>query len=183
MMRWMRILLVVGYWSLLGWLPADASDHLHAKSMNPDGVSMPVRSARACSSEDLLGSWDLVKYDSSYRFKNQRAPYLFPHQVFQYSLQGSAKSLHSLRPILGQSDALFSTVPVGLLYQVKKDGRVSLITRGHVNSVETWACEVVTQGRPMNEQAGAEGRGNLIMTLIGSEGQPLFVRHLRKRAA
>lgn len=183
MMRWMRILLVVGYWTLLGWLSADASDHLLAKSVTPEGASMPVRSARACSSEDLLGNWDLVKYDSSYRFKNQRAPYLFPYQVFQYSLRGSAKSLHSLRPIVGQSDALFSPVPVEVLYQVKKGGRVSLMTRGRVKPVETWVCEVVMEGRPMDEQAGAQGRGDLVMTLIGSEGQPLFVRHLRKRAA
>ena len=82
MMRWMRILLVVGYWTLLGWLSADASDHLLAKSVTPEGASMPVRSARACSSEDLLGNWDLDKYDSSYRFKNQRAPYLFLIKCF-----------------------------------------------------------------------------------------------------
>lgn len=183
MMRWMRILLVVGYWTLLGWLSADASDHLLAKSVTPEGASMPVRSARACSSEDLLGNWDLVKYDSSYRFKNQRAPYLFPHQVFQYSTQGGAKSAHSLRPIFGRPDALFATVPLEMIYHVERRGRVILKTRGHDEPVETWSCEVVTQDHAAAGRGSAMQHGDLILTLLGSGGQPLFVRHLRKSAA
>ncbi|HVG01281.1 MAG TPA: hypothetical protein VM842_00240, partial [Nitrospira sp.] len=60
---------------------------------------------------------------------------------------------------------------------------VFLTTRGHDEPVETWICQVVTHGRPLSELENARERGDLIMTLIGSGGQSLFVRHLRKRAA
>ena len=183
MMRWIRMLLVMGGWTILSWLPAEAVDHPIATSLTHGGTSVPVRHARTCVGEDLLGNWDLIRFDSSYRFKNQRAPYLYPHQVFQYSNRGGVKSLHSLRPIVGHPESLFSPVPQEMVYQIKKSGRVFLRTRGHDEPVETWVCEVMTQDRPMSEQGIARKRGDLIMTLIGSERQPLFVRHLRKRAA
>jgi hypothetical protein len=183
MMRWIGVLLVMGCWTIMGWFPAEASDHSIAKSLTHSGTSVPVRHARACVGEDLQGNWELIRFDSSYRFKNQRAPYLYPYQVFQYSNEGGAKSLHSLRPIVGQSKSLFSPVPLEMMYQVKKSGRVFLKTRGRDAPVETWICEVVTQGYPISEEGNARERGDLIMTLIGSGGQPLFVRHLRKRAA
>ncbi len=183
MMPWIGLLVVMGCWTMMGWGSAEASDHPVAKSLAHSGTSVPVRPARACVGDDLLGNWDLIKFDSSYRFKNQRAPYLYPHQVFQFSIDGGVKSLHSLRPIVGQSEPLFSPVPLDLMYQVKKSGRVYLKTRDHGAPVETWVCEVVMQGRPIDEQGNARERGDLIMTLVGSGGQSLFVRHLRKRPA
>ena len=77
----------------------EAKDHVAAKSLIATGSASRVNYARTCAGQDLLGNWQLMAFDSSYRFKNPQAPYLFRHQVFQYSKRGGAKSVHSLRPI------------------------------------------------------------------------------------
>ena len=88
MMRWMRALLVMGCWTAMGWYPVEATDHPTAKSLTKAGSSLDIRQTQPCTGEDVLGNWELVRFESSYRFKNPQAPYLYPHQVFQYSSQG-----------------------------------------------------------------------------------------------
>ena len=182
MTRSIGMLLVMGCWIVMGGWPAEAKDHPIAKSLIKTR-SLQAGSIRTCTGQDVLGNWELVRFDSSYRFRNPQAPYLFPHQVFQYSTQGGVKSAHSLRPIFGRPDALFATVPLEMIYHVERRGRVILKTRGHDEPVETWSCEVVTQDHAAAGRGSAMQHGDLILTLLGSGGQPLFVRHLRKSAA
>jgi hypothetical protein len=70
-----------------------------------------------------------------------------------------------------------------MTYRVEGKGRVVLKTRGHTETVETWTCRVITQDPEAMGDGTRLQRGDLVMTLIGSNGQGLFVRHLRKRAA
>jgi hypothetical protein len=71
-------------------------------------------------------------------------------------------------------------VPLEMTYHVERNGRVILNTKGHDKPVEAWSCELVTRSRVTMESGSGLQRGDLIMTLLGSGGQPLFVRHLRK---
>lgn len=180
MSRSIGILLVMGCWAVMGWWPAEAKNHPIAKSLPKPGSSLQAGTARTCGGEDVLGNWELVRFDSSYRFRNPQAPYLFPHQVFQYSNQGGAKSVHSLYPIVGNQTTVFGAVPLDMTYHIERRGRVVLKARGRDEPVETWSCEMVTQGHVTAGEGRAVQRGDLIMTLLGSEGQALFVRHLRR---
>lgn len=182
-MRWMGMLVVVGWGILAGWCPVEAKDHVAAKSLIATGSASRVNYARTCAGQDLLGNWQLMTFDSSYRFKNPQAPYLFRHQVFQYSNRGGAKSVHSLRPILGNPNKVFEAVPWEMTYEIEPRGRVILKTKGQDDLLETWSCEVVTQDHETRGHGKALRRGDLIMTLRGSHGQALFVRHLRKSVA
>ena len=138
---------------------------------------------RSCAGEDVLGNWSLVTFDSSYRFQNPQAPYLFPYQLFQYSSERGAKSAHSRMPILGSPDRVFETVPQDMTYRVEQGGRVLLKIGGHDEVVEIWSCSVVTRDREARGGGSDLQRGDLLMTLLGRNGQALFVRHLRKQAA
>jgi len=183
MTRLIGLLLVIGCWGVMGWCHAEAKDHPIAKSLTKKETPLQAGSVRTCAGEDLPGNWELIRFDSSYRFKNPQAPYLFPHQVFQYSDQGGVKSAHSLSPIVGHPDTVFAGVPLEMTYHVARRGRVVLKARGHEEPVETWTCQVVTQGHVTGGGGSTMQRGDLIMTLRGADGQPLFVRHLRKSAA
>lgn len=183
MTRWIGLLVVAGCVSMMSGRPVEAKDHSMAKSLTRTGSAVQVGYARACARHDLLGNWELVGFDSPYRFRNPQAPYLFPHQVFQYSNQGGAKSAHSLRPILDKPDTVFEAVPLEMTYQVERRGRLLLKTKGLDKPVERWSCEVVMQDRESMGLGRVLQRGDLIMTLLGTGGQPLFVRHLRKSAA
>ena len=180
MTRWIGALIVAGCLGVMNWCPVEAKDRPVVKSLARTGLAAQGNSSRVCADNDLLGNWQLVAFDSSYRFRNPQAPYLFPHQVFQYSNQGGAKSVHSLRPILGSPDQVFGTVPPDMIYRVEGNGRVILKTKGREGTVETWSCTVVIQGREMAGGGSALQSGDLVMTLLGSDGQALFVRHLRK---
>jgi hypothetical protein len=180
MSRSTGIVLVMGCLAVMGSWPAEAKDHPIAKSLTKPGSSLQAGVARTCAGEDVLGNWELVRFDSSYRFRNPQAPYLFPHQVFQYSNQGGAKSLHSLYPIVGDQATVFEAVPLDMTYHIERRGRVVLTVRGRDEPIETWSCEIVTRGHLTAEGGSAVQRGDLIMTLLGSGGQALFVRHLRR---
>ena len=183
MARWLGAFVVAGCLGVAGWCPAEAKDHPAVKSLMRTGLATHGHSSRTCTGDDLPGNWHLVAFDSSYRFRNPQAPYLFPHQAFQYSHRGGAKSAHSLQPLSGDPDQLFEAVPLDMTYRVEGKGRVVLKTRGHTETVETWTCRVITQDPEAMGDGTRLQRGDLVMTLIGSNGQGLFVRHLRKRAA
>ncbi|MBP8116957.1 MAG: hypothetical protein KAY09_04420 [Nitrospira sp.] len=183
MKRWLGVFVVTACLGVAGWCPVEAKDHAVAKSLARTGLASLGQSSRACAADDLLGYWQLVAFDSSYRFRNPQAPYLFPHQVFHYSHQGGAKSAHSLRPISGDPDQLFEAVPLDMTYRIKGQGRVVLKARAQDETVETWTCRVITQDPAARGEGPTLQRGDLVMTLTGSHGQGLFVRHLRKRAA
>lgn len=183
MARWQWALLIACSTSMMAWGVADAKDRLPAKSLTRPGVAVYAPSLRSCSGDDVLGTWNLVTFDSSYRFKKPQAPYLFPYQVFQYSPEHGAKSAHSRTPILDNSDRLFETVPLHMTYQVEQGGRVVLTTKGQEAVVEVWSCSVIGQDSRVKGDGTDLRRGDLVMTLLGSHGQALFVRHLRKSAA
>ncbi len=183
MARWQWALLTACCSIMLATGSTVASDRPHAKSFTRPGLPASVSSLRTCSTDDLLGTWNLVTFDSSYRFKDPQAPYLFPYQVFQYSSDHGAKSAHSRRPMLDSPERLFEGVPLNLSYQVEPGGRVVLKTKGQDEAVEVWSCSVVGQDSQAKNDGTALRRGDVVMTLLGSHGQALFVRHLRKNPA
>ncbi|ODT43569.1 MAG: hypothetical protein ABS70_07725 [Nitrospira sp. SCN 59-13] len=180
MARWRWALLTACCSIMLASGSAVAGDRAHAKSLTRPGLTAPASSLRSCSGDDLLGTWSLVTFDSSYRFKNPQAPYLFPYQVFQYSREQGVKSAHSRTPLLDSPDRLFEGVPMDLTYQVESGGRVVLKTKEQDATVEVWSCSVVGQDSRAKNDGTALRRGDVVMTLLGSHGQALFVRHLRK---
>ncbi len=180
MARWRWALLIAGCATMIAVGLAEATDRPHAKSLTRPGLTAPASSSRSCTGEDLPGTWSLVTFDSSYRFKKPRAPYLFPYQVFQYSREHGAKSAHSRTPILDNPDRVFEGVPLDLTYQVEAGGHVVLTAKGKDAAVEVWSCSVVGQDSRVKDDYTALRRGDLVMTLLGRHGQALFVRHLRK---
>ena len=183
MKRWIGLLAVAGCVGLICDSPVEGKDHSMAKSLIRTGAAIQTGYARACTRRDLLGNWELLEFHSPYRFRNPQAPYLFPHQVFQYSSRGAVKSAHSLRPILDKPDTIFEAVPAEMTYQVDQSGRLVHTTEGQDRPVERWSCEVVLQDREPSGWGRDLRRGDLIMTLMGTGGERLFTRHLRKGAA
>lgn len=180
MARWQWALVIAGCATMIAGGQAEAKDRPHAKSLMPLGSTVPSSSLRSCSVEDVFGTWTLVTFESSYRFKLPQAPYLFPYQVFQYLPGHGAKSAHSRTPILESPDRVFEGVPLDLTYQVEQGGRVILKTKGQEAAVEVWSCSVVWQESRAKDEHSALRRGDLVMTLLGKQGQALFVRQLRK---
>ncbi len=183
MARWIWALLIGGCIGVLGWGPADAKDHSTAKSLTRTVPTAHGHALRSCAADDVLGNWSLVTFASSYRFRNPQAPYLFPYQLFQYTSERSAKSAHSRTPIPGSPDRVFETVPTDMTYRVEQGGRIVLKTEGRGEVREIWSCSVVTRDREAWEGGSDLQRGDVLMTLLGRNGQALFVRHLRKQAA
>ncbi len=158
----------------------EAADRLPVRALSK-AYSMPQSSAaRSCTSDDLLGNWQLVGFDSPYRFRDPRAPYLLPYQVFQYASNGGIKSAHSSKPIIGEAERLFEAIPQAMSYRVQLGGIVTLSKAGQEGTVETWRCTTVTEDRTDLRRQMSFQQGDLVMTLTGRQGQTLFVRHLRK---
>ena len=180
MTRWIAALLITGLGTVMTWCPAEATERPVQKSLMKKGSILQAEYARPCEGRDLAGDWQLVTFDSPYRFRNPRAPYLFPHQVFQYTTHGGAKSAHSLWPIRDSPGKVLETVPMDMTYEVRQSGRVILKAKGHDEPKEIWSCQIATRNFERAARRSAVRRGDLLMTLLGSEGKALFARQLRK---
>jgi hypothetical protein len=139
--------------------------------------------SRLCQTQDLPGTWRLMKFDSRYQFKNPRAPYLLPHQLFHFSKDGGLKSAHSVRPIEEDPHKVFARIPLAITYTLAQHGVVSVKAKGTAETMETWRCVTITQDRNDKDRRSAMKRGDIVMTLVGKHGQTIFMRQLRKDAA
>ncbi len=179
--RYLALLVLGAFLSLSA--SVEAKDRSVVRSLSEAIPVLPTGSVRTCTQEDLLGNWQLIRFDSPYQFRDPYAPYLLPHQVFQYSKDGAMKSAHSARPIAGSPDQVFDAIPLAMSYRMRLGGIVTLVKNGDDRVVETWRCAAVTGAQQDPDQQVAMKRGDLVMTLIGKQGQVVFVRHLRKVAA
>ncbi len=133
-----------------------------------------------CKAHDLVGTWNLVKYTTPYEFKAPNAPYLLPYQVVQFTANGNMKSAHSPKPFRENPGKIFQAIPAVVTYSFERDGLVTVQAKGAAAAAETWHCVAMTQDRNDEEHQVFMKRGDLVMTLVGKNGQPLFVRQPRK---
>ena len=103
-----------------------------------------------------------------------------PHQLFQFSADGSMKSVYSSTPFQGDAAKVFQPMPAMVTYGLEHEGMVTVRAKGTIGASETWHCVTVTEDQRDERRQIFMKRGDLIMTLVGKDGQAAFVRHLRK---
>ncbi|TLY16346.1 MAG: hypothetical protein E6K69_04250 [Nitrospirae bacterium] len=137
-------------------------------------------SSRFCKPQDLVGTWRVVKWTSEFQFKDPNAPYLLPHQLFHFSADGSMKSAHSAKPFDGDQKKMFQATSAVVTYSFNQDGMVTIKAKSSPGASETWHCVSMTQDRADDRQNAFLKRGDIVMTLVGKNGQPLYARQMRK---
>lgn len=137
-------------------------------------------SSRFCKPRDLVGTWRVVKWTSEFQFKDSNAPYLLPHQLFQFSADGSMKSAHSANPIAGDPKKVLQAMPAVVTYSFNQDGMVTVKAKDPAGASETWHCVSMTRDRADDQQKAFLKKGDIVMTLVGKSGQPLYARQMRK---
>ena len=155
------------------------------------GLAMPAQAAdkrakpysRFCKASDLVGTWRLVKFSTPHQFNDSSAPYLLPHQMFQFLKDGTMKSAHSAIPLPDDPTKVFQAIASESMYSFTKAGQVTLKGKTAEAGSETWHCVTITEDRKIEAQQVFMKRGDLVMTLIGKKGEPAFTRQLRKGGA
>ena len=137
-------------------------------------------SSRFCKPQDLVGTWRVVKWTSEFQFKDPNAPYLLPHQLFHFSADGSMKSAHSAKPFDGDPKKMLKAMSAVVTYSFNHDGMVTIKAKSSPGASETWHCVSMTQDRADERQNAFLKRGDIVMTLVGKNGQPLYARQMRK---
>jgi hypothetical protein len=160
--------------------PVAAGDRLQTRALGKTLLTPQAGISRSCTEEDVAGNWHLIGFDSRYRFRDPHAAYLFPYQIFQYSKEGGVKSVHSTKPITEPTNETFNAIPPAMSYRLQLGGIMRLSKQGQEGVVETWRCVVLTEGYDPSVRQRSLQRGDLMMTLLGRDGQRLFIRHLRK---
>ena len=167
-------------------LSVDASLEAADSSLRMRSIAPPAWNpsySRSCTPADLLGTWRLVKFASPYRFKDPRAAYLLPHQLFQFSPDGGMKSAHSALPITEQPERVFSRIPGSISYAVEQESLVTVRAPEAGGAKETWQCVAIVRDATHQEPRMKMKRGDVVLTLVGKQGQPIIVRLLRKTPA
>jgi hypothetical protein len=158
----------------------EAADRSQVKAFGKPKAVLQAGPFRSCTQNELVGKWQLIKFDSPYQFRDPHAGYLLPYQMFQYSKQGGVKSAHSPKPLMNSTDEMFDAIPPAMSYQFQHGGIVRLTKQGREGIVETWRCAIFIEDGVVSDRDGTLQRGDLIMTLVGRHGDSLFVRYLRR---
>lgn len=137
-------------------------------------------SSRFCKPQDLVGTWRVVKWTSEFQFKDPNAPYLLPHQLFQFSADGSMKSAHSAKAFAGDPKQMFQAMPAFVTYSFNQEGMVTIRAKDSAGASETWHCVSMTRDRADDQHKAFLKKGDIVMTLVGQNGQPLYARQMRK---
>lgn len=141
-----------------------------------------VPASRHCLPFDVVGTWELVAYGSPHQFKNPDAPYLYPYQVFEYSKEGMMRSAHSPTAFTATPSTVLGAITASLAYEMVPNSQGLLAVKrsqGH-DIAETWQCRTATIDQIDLARRLTIRRGDLVLTLLGRSGQPLFSRHLRR---
>ncbi|MGQ0811091.1 MAG: hypothetical protein ACT4OO_07685 [Nitrospiraceae bacterium] len=178
MKRRMRVVSFV-LCAVMGQAMAGAADRL-PEPVKGARVVADKPYARFCEPRDLVGTWRLVKFDSQYEFKDPKAPSLLPHQLFQFSADGGMRSAHSATAFDGDPTQVFQNVPPLITYGFERKGMVTVKAKAVGTASETWHCVTITESRNDEKHHVFMKRGDLVMTLVGKQGQRLFIRQLRK---
>ncbi|MGE3151436.1 MAG: hypothetical protein AB7G48_02345 [Nitrospiraceae bacterium] len=180
LIAWLGLLSLDAEWQL-GWADDRPSKPTALHSIVEAAESDPF-ATRSCRRVDLLGTWELVTFTARFRAKDPTAAYLYPHQVFQFSVDGSMKSAHSPKAFVGSPGHILDKVPSVLRYEMDADypGRITVRSNGSGTAAETWQCLTITSDQTGRNRPVPASPGDLVMTLVGKNGEPLFVRYLRK---
>ncbi|MBI5853715.1 MAG: hypothetical protein HZB35_00450 [Nitrospirae bacterium] len=164
---------------VIGIMPMVGSSHeAWAGSSQGKGGDKPI--VRACTARDIVGHWSLVKWNAPVHFNNPHAPYVMPHQVFQFGEDGAMKSAHSEKAFESSPAKVLQNVPSAVTYQVNAQGVMTVRAEEHPDASESWECSAVTENVDDQKRQVHLKRGDVVMTLWGKDGQPLDVRQLRK---
>ncbi len=138
--------------------------------------------SRHCLPFDVIGTWELLAYGSPHQFKNPDAPYLYPYQVFQYSKEGLMKSAHSPTAFAETPSTVLEGVGTALSYEMlpNSHGLLAVKRTQSQRVAETWQCRTATIDQIDLVRRLTIKRGDLVLTLLGKSGDPLFSRHLRR---
>jgi hypothetical protein len=170
--RILTAVIAVGMLSAMGGVPAWAG------ASKGQGSQKSI--VRACTAKDVVGSWKLVKWNAPVHFNNPHAPYVMPHQVFQFNEDGGMKSAHSEQAFDGSPNKVLQHAPSVVKYEVDSNGLVTVRAKERPDASETWECNAVTENVDDQKRQVHLKRGDVVMTLLGKDGQPLYVRQLRK---
>ena len=104
-------------------------------------------------------------------------------QMFQFLKDGTMKSAHSAIPLPDDPTKVFQAIASESTYSFGKAGLVTMKAKGPEAGEETWHCVTITEDRKIEARQVFMKRGDLVMTLIGMNGEPAFTRQLRKGGA
>ncbi|GKS60351.1 hypothetical protein YTPLAS18_38780 [Nitrospira sp.] len=149
------------------------------------GAALPhVESSgsRLCRPSDMVGTWQLVGYGSRRDLTRTDAPYAYPYQVFRFGHEGTMQSAHSRTAFLETPAQILARVPTDLRYEMaaNSQGLLTVTPRGAEEPAETWYCRTLTVDQIDLARRMLLRRGDVVLTLVGKSGAPLFTRHLRK---
>ncbi len=138
--------------------------------------------SRPCQPFDLLGLWTLVSYEVAGQPRHAQAPHLLPYQAFQFAPDGTVKSMQSRQAFAGDRQALFDAIPAALRYDMVHEARGTVVVRASdaATPAETWSCRRMTIDHVDLLHHRILQQGDLVLTLIGKSGAPLFTRQLRR---
>lgn len=161
---------------------ADGVPAIPVKAVPATRLAAHESASRPCQPFDLIGVWTLVSYEVAGQPRRAHAPYLLPYQAFQFASNGTVKSMHSQQAFAEDRQALFEAIPAALRYDMTRAAQGTIVVHASDSATpaETWSCRRMTLDHVDLLQHRILQQGDLVLTLIGTTGAPLFTRQLRR---
>lgn len=171
---WLQLTIMTAA-GLICWLATEPSPVL-AKPSSSDGYH------RACTARDIVGTWEVVKWRALVTFgeKDKRSSYFHPHQLYQFTADGTLKSMTSTKPFDSGSSRALDRVPTVISYHFPSAGQLETKRTDLASHRERWVCHFVTKHVDDASHQVHLRQGDVVMTLLDRSGKPLFIRQLRR---
>lgn len=160
---------------LICWLGTESPPVL-AKPSSANGYH------RACTASDIVGTWEVVKWRALVTFgeKDKGSSYFHPHQLYQFTADGTLKSMTSTQPFESGSSRALDRVPKVISYHFPSAGQLETTRTDLPSHRELWVCHLVTKHVEDASHQVDLRQGDVVMTLLDRNGKPLFIRQLRR---
>lgn len=146
------------------------------------------RGVRPCLTSDLIGTWEMRSINSKIKI-NPTDPFGWPHQRFKFDIRGDVKEMTSTTPIEGNEAVIqkFDSAASTSRFSLNEQGVLSI---SKLESPETENCMCTYAMRdvppeallklPESKRAQVPHKGDLVLTYMSRNGQPVVIKSLRK---
>ena len=146
------------------------------------------KGVRSCLTSDLMGTWELRNMNTKIKI-DPNDPFGWPYQRFSFDRRGDVKEMMSTTPIEGNKSAVkkFENAASTSKFSLDERGILS-VSKIESPLTERCACNVATKDipadllakLPASKRAQVPHQGDLVLTYMDRNGQPVIIKSLRK---
>lgn len=146
-----------------------------------------IQYERRCTTNDLIGYWTMVDFDSSNPNAEKDSHYVnesaLGYQIYSFDKRGKFKFGASESGIDQSEYNKFQLLPADSDYKLETSGKLKLMTKSADDKKSKplyYACTLITKDMADKDGIVVKDKGNLLFRYWGKDKKPLYEKQLKR---